>query len=125
MSRTKRVSLVEATHYMFNGAVNFNQALDKWQVGKVKSMNGMFENAFLFNQNIDSWQLGCATTMRNIYVLKRGWLRFRPATQLVGHSRSLKSGRFSVSSLVSPIRTERAGSFGVPRGIGMDAAPAS
>ncbi len=57
------VSNVTDMRYMFEGAREFNQALDKWDVSSVTSMNWMFHNASNFNQDLNDWDVSNVKTM--------------------------------------------------------------
>ena len=53
---------------MFQGAVNFNSALDKWNVSNVKYMSLMFCFTKSFNQNLESWKLGENVSMKYAFI---------------------------------------------------------
>jgi surface protein len=55
---------------MFQGATNFNQAVDKWNVSKVTSMRSMFEVATSFNQDLCAWynKLKLTTDVNNMFI---------------------------------------------------------
>jgi surface protein len=42
---------------MFEGAANFNQSLDRWNVSSVTNMHSMFREANSFDQNISNWDV--------------------------------------------------------------------
>jgi hypothetical protein len=62
---------------MFNGAILFNQPLDKWNVSKVAGMSKMFNGATSFNQNINTtydannnpiyWNVSNVTNMADMF----------------------------------------------------------
>ena len=51
---------------MFQGATNFNQPLDDWDVASVNDMYRMFAFASNFNQPLDDWDVASVT---NMYVM--------------------------------------------------------
>jgi gliding motility-associated-like protein len=57
------VSHVTNMYGMFSRAENFNQPLDQWDVSHVTSMGGMFSFAIAFNQPIGSWDVSNVTDM--------------------------------------------------------------
>ena len=42
---------------MFNGCLDFNQAIGNWDVSNVEDMTRMFTRAYDFNQSIGSWNV--------------------------------------------------------------------
>ena len=51
------VSNVKIMYRMFAGARSFNQPLNKWNVSKVRDMDAMFEGARSFNQPLNNWNV--------------------------------------------------------------------
>jgi len=52
---------------MFDGAKDFNQPLDKWDVSIVIDMYQMFHEASSFNQSLDKWDVSNVIDMRNMF----------------------------------------------------------
>ena len=52
---------------MFNGAINFNQDISRWNTGNVTNMSGIFNSAINFNQNISNWNVTKVTDMSNMF----------------------------------------------------------
>ena len=52
---------------MFQGAVNFNSALDKWNVSNVKDMSLMFCFTKSFNQTLNSWNVSNVKDMSMMF----------------------------------------------------------
>jgi len=52
---------------MFNGAENFNQPLESWNVSNVTNMTHMFSGAKKFNQPLESWNVSNVTNMRYMF----------------------------------------------------------
>jgi surface protein len=61
------VSNVTNMFGMFYYAVSFNQPIGDWDVSVVNSMGGMFQNAFSFNGSIGNWNVGSVTDMRYMF----------------------------------------------------------
>lgn len=53
--------------YMFCGAENFNQPLNKWNVSNVKSMTCMFKNACSFNQDLNAWNINKEADIKDMF----------------------------------------------------------
>ena len=51
------VSNVKIMYRMFAGARSFNQPLNKWNVSKVRDMDAMFNGARSFNQPLNNWNV--------------------------------------------------------------------
>lgn len=61
------VSNVTNMSSLFNGASAFNQDLNSWDVSNVTDMTSMFQNASAFNGNITSWDVSSVTSMRLMF----------------------------------------------------------
>ena len=58
------VSNVKIMYRMFAGARSFNQPLNKWNVSNVTDMWSMFNDARAFNQPLNNWNVSNVTNMR-------------------------------------------------------------
>ena len=61
------VSNVRDMYRMFAGARSFNQPLNKWNVSKVIDMSDMFEGARSFNQPLDKWDVSKVKNMAGMF----------------------------------------------------------
>lgn len=48
---------------MFEGATNFNQSINHWDVSHVQNMSRLFKDAIHFNQRLDKWDVRNVTDM--------------------------------------------------------------
>jgi surface protein len=62
------VSNVTDMSWLFGGARNFNQPLDKWNVSNVKNMAYMFYDAEAFNQPLNNWDVGNVKNMSDMFM---------------------------------------------------------
>jgi surface protein len=60
-------STVTDMSQMFQGAISFNQPLEKWDVSKVTDMSSMFFGATSFNQPLEKWNVSNVTDMREMF----------------------------------------------------------
>ncbi|WP_297205368.1 BspA family leucine-rich repeat surface protein [uncultured Brachyspira sp.] len=61
------VSNVVNMESMFEGAINFDSALDKWNVSNVKDMSLMFCFTKSFNQPLNNWNVSNVTSISQIF----------------------------------------------------------
>ena len=52
---------------MFDGAISFNQPLEKWDVSQVTTQCQMFLGAFSFNQPLEKWDVSNVTNMYQMF----------------------------------------------------------
>lgn len=58
---------VQSMRRMFEGALAFNQPLEKWNTCAVTDMKGMFEGAKDFNQPLQKWEVGSVEDMSSMF----------------------------------------------------------
>ncbi|MBU6146420.1 MAG: BspA family leucine-rich repeat surface protein, partial [Paenibacillaceae bacterium] len=68
-------STVTDMSQMFQGAISFNQPLEKWNVLKVTDMSWMFWGATSFNQPLEKWNVSKVTNMIGMFSMATSFNR--------------------------------------------------
>ncbi len=53
--------------FMFDGAVNFNQSVNNWNVSNILDMSYMFYNASSFNQPLNNWNTSSVANLKGMF----------------------------------------------------------